>query len=428
MLDDIARKFNIDITWYYVFFIYFIMVIYGMCDNAKSVVFPLIKLDLNLDDDIQGYLVGTSLYGYSVMCVLGLVIMPYTGIKKTFQLAFLLVIIGFYATILAPSYAYLFPSLFTIWMGFGTLDIALHSLASAIFTTNSAIKYTVMHFFFGFGAIVGPFIVGGMKNYMNESYRSVYYFLLYLVLILFGYASFSSFEIAQVENSESVMNIKTSIKDPMVWFVGFILGLMEICELGVVNWSGLYFHDVYGMDVTKEGAWFSSAYYATFTCGRLFLGYFVEKLGYMRSLYLCSITTIIVMIVSFVIGRNGIYLLLFVGLPIGLNWPTIMSVGVKIWKEKAPINSCFIIFLNSFINSLSQVIIGYLNKYIGPGWGFRSLVVYVFITLICLIILNRYVGKTLDEAHQEEIRMKKERKEKEEASNNVNQSLLTGQI
>lgn len=224
------------------------------------------------------------------------------------------------------------------------------------------------------------------------------------------------------------MNIKTSIKDPMVWFVGFILGLMEICELGVVNWSGLYFHDVYGMDVTKEGAWFSSAYYATFTCGRLFLGYFVEKLGYMRSLYLCSITTIIVMIVSFVIGRNGIYLLLFVGLPIGLNWPTIMSVGVKIWKEKAPINSCFIIFLNSFINSLSQVIIGYLNKYIGPGWGFRSLVVYVFITLICLIILNRYVGKTLDEAHQEEIRMKKERKEKEEASNNVNQSLLTGQI
>lgn len=406
-----------------------------MCDNAKSVVFPLIKLDLNLDDDTQGYLVGTSLYGYSCACVVGTLLIPFTGIKKSLQLAFLIIIAGFYATILAPSYTYLFPALFTIWMGFGMIDISIHSLGSAIFTADSAIKYTIMHFFFGFGAIVGPFIVGGMKNYMNESYRSVYYFLLFLVLFLFGYTSFSSFELNEVENSESVMNIMTSLKDPMVWYVGFILGLMEICELGVVNWSGLYFHDVYGMDVTVEGAWFSSAYYFTFTFGRLFLGYFVEKIGYMRSLYICCLSIIVVMIISFIIGKYGIYLLLFVGLPIGLNWPIIMSIGVKIWKEKAPINSCFIIFLQSTINSLSQLVIGNLNKYIGPGWGFRSLVVYVFITFICLIILDRYVGKTLDEAHEEEIRMKRREKEEKEReaeiqknTNNVNESLLTGQI
>lgn len=388
-----------EIIWHTIL-LYIIMAIYGMSQSVKTVVLPLIRIDLNLTNKTQGLLLSTSWYGYCFTCFIGTIIISFIGMKRTLQIGILLLFIGFYGTILAPSYIYLFITLFLTWSSFGLYDIATNSMGSAIFKTETGIKYNLLHFFYGIGSIIAPIIASFMINIMDESYRSPYYFLLFPTLLMFGLVSFTNFDVAEVVESENSMHLMKALKDPIVWFMGIILGFMEVAETGISDWAGLYFYDVYGYDVTKEGALFASVYFVMFTLSRLLMGFVVEKVGYMKSLYACSLLIMTIMLTSFIIGKYELYILMLLGAPVALEYPTMMSIGVKIWGKEAPMKTCVIIFLYSAINPIFQLVVGYVNDLIGNEWGYRSLLIYQLITFILLLIINIFIGKKLNEEHE----------------------------
>lgn len=410
-------------SYYHIVLIYAIMLLFGMSENVKAVVFPKIRESLGISNEILGSIIAVSGYGYTVTCCIApLVFIPLIGIKRSLQLGIISSFVGFYGTILAKQYYYLYITLFCVWMAFGMFEVSTNSMAAAIFTKNSALKYSIMHFFYGLGSIISPYIATLMIMLMNESYRSAYYFLLFPALILFGLVSFSNFNIQEVQESESKMNVINALKDPLVWFIGLIVGMMEITELGTCDWAGLYFQDVYGMSVEVEGAKFASLFYLTFTISRLTMGYFVERIGYLNTLIINTILVIIIMISGFIAGRHGLYILMLSGAPIGLNWPVAMSVGVKVWGSEASIKTCIIIGLGSTLNAIFQYVTGMINDRIGNAWGYRSLVVYVIITLFLLLILYCWIGKQLKETKEQEDKERAE--EKQKVIDEQNQSLI----
>jgi fucose permease len=188
--------------------------------------------------------------------------------------------------------------------------------------------------------------------------------------------------------AEEKISFGQALKNPTVWAFSITLGLMVVIEFSSSNWGGLYFQDVYGFDPSVEGAAFVSKFYIFFTVSRLLSGFAIEKIGYMRSLFISCFGALIVFALGFLFKARGIYILPVLGFFIGMMWPTIMAVAIIHFKKNAAVFTSAIIVLGGALNAGLQAVIGITNRRLGPAWGYRSSMLYALIMTICLFILH----------------------------------------
>ena len=287
-----------------------------------------------------------------------------------------------------------------VWMGFGFFEVGDNVIATLLFTENSAVYLNLMHFFYGLGAITGPQIASGFVNWLNDGYQGVYKGLSVIVVVLFVILIFTPFSTLKKVNTptdseSSGGSICSIFKRPYVWLCAITLGFMEVIEFGASNWGALYYRDVYGFDVTKEGALFVSMFYILFTASRLLSGFLIEKIGCFVSLFSSLVIVIVIYVVGFLCGPHGRWVIPFTGWFIGIMFPTYMCLLMQIFGAESSRISSIVIFLSGATNGLVQLLIGYINEYIGNEWGFRCNVIYTLIPFILLCFV-RLQGKKME--------------------------------
>jgi fucose permease len=134
-----------------------------------------------------------------------------------------------------------------------------------------------------------------------------------------------------------------------------------------------------------------SFFFILLTLSRLVSGLVIEKIGYMRSLFIAIIGTILVLLVGFGLGRNGIWILPLSGLFVAVLFPTTLAVVMKIFGADAQAIIGVLITVGGAINGTFQLVIGLTNQYAGPAWGYRSCLLYAVLALILLIVLAKKV-------------------------------------
>ena len=369
---------------------YATMTMFGIIENLKGVTFPLIKDVFNASYDFQGYLVSISWYGYVIFCLVSTIVINRFGVKSSIVLGYGFTLVGCVITAFVPSFVTVILSLMVVWMGFGFWEVGNNALAQQVFTKNSAVYLNLMHFFYGLGAIIGPQIASLLVRLTQDSYKGVYKLITIPVVVFFLLALITPFSSSTNTNSNdssenskklSVCNV---LRMPFVWLCAVTLGFMEVIEFGASNWGALYYRDVYGLSVEKEGATFVSLFYVLFTVSRLFSGFIIEKLGYYTSLFGSLIIVIIIYVVGFAVGKNGIWVIPFTGYFIGIMFPTYMCLMMRIFPENTSLISSVVIFISGATNGLVQLLIGYVNEFIGNEWGFRCNVIYTLIP--CLLL------------------------------------------
>jgi fucose permease len=292
--------------------------------------------------------------------------------------------------------------------GFGFFEIGLNGMGVRIFTVRSGLMLNFLHFFFGFGAIGGPKLAGFLINKLDLSWQHVYPIALAPVCIFFVISMFAKFpgkmkdeEIAlnqagvqKNETAPDQISIFRALKEPMVWIFGLIMGFICSIEACSISWSGLYLQDVFGLDPATSGAAFVSAFFLFYTLSRLFGGFFIEKIGYVKVTIAASVIITVLLLASFCLGRPGIYLLPVSGIFIALPYPTMLAVSVGVFKKKAQAMSPAIISIAFVLNGLAQFGFGLSNRFIGAAWAYRSCVLYG-IVLVILSLKLRTMMKNL---------------------------------
>lgn len=392
---------------------YATMIMFGVLENTKGVTFTSINKEFQVSYDQQGYLVSFSWYGYVIFCLVCAFVMKRWGLKPAILCGYIFNCLGCIAAAYAPNFATVVLSLMVLWMGFGFYEVGYNALASILFTENSAVYLNLMHFFYGFGAIVGPQVASWLERLLNDSYRGVYRGLFFVMAVLFIFSiiiPYSAVEKKQSNNEESngSISISSMFKMPYIWVASITLGFMEVMEFLAANWGTLYYRDVYGLDPNKEGATFLSFFYVMFTITRLVSGYIIERLGYYTSLFGVLVIVIIIYIVGLLMGVNGRWVIPLTGFFIGTMFPTYMCVLMKVFGDEAGNMSSIVIFLSGATNGLVQLIIGYVNEWIGYEWGFRAGVIYTLIPCILLFITKKMgeeVSKSFNKPKLNEIEM-----------------------
>jgi fucose permease len=372
--------------------IYATMFLFGLIDNAKGVTYPLIKAEFGVNYDSQGGLVSTAILGYVVFCLIASLFLHRYGTKRSLLAGYVAVCIGAVAALVSPSFWIAAGTLLIVNAGFGFFEVGSNALASVVFTRRAALMMNLMHFFYGFGAIVGPKATGILTDTLHLTWRHVYLLIIAPTAAVALFILFTRFRGKAAGTNvsgagASKISFLSVLKNPVVWIFCLTLGFMEVFEFGAANWGGLYLNDMYGLDPRVAGATFISLFYAEFTLARLFGGWIIEKAGYMRSLIFSVAGTMAVFLIGFLLGEKGIWVLPSTGLFIGIMWPTLMAVAMRFYGADAPTITSVIITIAGAVNALCQFLIGLTNFYAGQAWGYRSCLVYATLTLLLLLAL-----------------------------------------
>jgi fucose permease len=379
------------------------MFLFGFLETIKGVSYPLIKNEFVVSYETQARMVSMLSIGYTVFVIVSGFMLSRFRVKTIFLVSLLLSFLSVSTIYFMPGYWTVAFSLLLLFAGFGIAEIAVNAVASEIFISKTALMMNLLHFMYGAGAIAGPWAAGIMANPagMNLHWRQIYVLFIPLVLIIFIPFIFTKFPGSQKsdtpyseqpEVSQKKHTFIAALKIPSVWAFGITLGIGVGLELAPANWAGLYFQDMYGMDPTTSGANFIAAYYIFFTLSRLISGFFIEKIGYLRSLFLTTIISTVILAVGFILGPTGIYILPALGFFLAIIWPVIIAIAIGRYGSKAPINTSAIIAISGLFNSLIQFVIGQINHR-AAGWGYRSCFVFAIILIALLIGLKKNMSK-----------------------------------
>jgi fucose permease len=385
-----------------VFILYGTMFLFGFLENIKGVSYPLIKTEFQASYEHQGIMVSLLSIGYVFCCIIAGIFLSHFGVKRVFLLGFAGLCAGLITVFFMPRFWPVMAALLLVFAGFGFFEIGINALATQVFTSRAALLMNLLHLFYGLGAVAGPKAAGILTGSGGPAlgWRQVYLWSVPLTLLFFIPTLLTRFpgEEAKTNPADKGKNAGKisflgAVKTPMVWLFGIALGLTIAIEMATPNWGSLYFQDVYGFDPSTTGANFISAYFILFTISRLISGFLIEKIGYMRSLLGAAAAIVLILIVGFLCGPQGIWVLPVQGFFIAIMWPTFMAEAIGCFGSESPVMTSAIIAIAGTLNALLQLVIGYVNRFLGAAWGYRGCLVYGLILVGFMLLLRTFTGR-----------------------------------
>ncbi|MDR1306827.1 MAG: MFS transporter [Treponema sp.] len=387
--------------------LYGTMFLFGFLENIKGVSYPLIKNEFTVSYETQGKMISVLSFSYTLFVVVSGFILGRYGVKKVYLFGLLCALGGVFSIYFMPGFWTAALSLLLLFAGFGVFEIGVNGVATQIFTEKGALMMSLLHFMYGLGAIISPKAAGILADPAGAAlgWRQMYLLTVPLVLLILVPAIFTRFPAAKdaaqsnapdaakgsVPNTGNVprFGFTAALRTSAVWAFGITLGLMMGIEMASSNWGGLYFQDVYGMNPATSGANFVSAFFLLFTLSRLVSGFIIERAGYMRSLVGAAAIAAAIFIAGFALGARGIYVLPAAGFFIAVWWPTFMAFAMGRFGERAPVMCSAVIAIGGLLNAGMQLAMGYINRYAGAAWGYRSCLGFSLILLCVLPGVNK---------------------------------------
>lgn len=375
------------------------MVILALGDGYKGVLMPIIKDDLSASFEQIGFLNSAVSFGNVLASLLAAFLLNHFGIKKTLITGYLIVFGVMISFLFIPSFGVAAAAFSLLRFGFVIYLMGINGLA-ATSTSSPGKMLTLTHFFYGFGAIFGPALAGYFLNNNIFTWKTI--FPATSVLIILVLLITLPTKMPQIKSSSDVegqkpeqvkVSIKSILRMPEVWLFAVTASFLGQLEVSTSLWGTLYLKDVLNVDPKTLGATFLSVFFLFFAVARLLSGFFIEKVGYVRTEKIAVASSILIMLTGFLLGEHGIWVLAASGFPIAIMWPTLLSIISRAFHQNAPVFMSMILSMCGVISIFMQFFTGWINQNIGPQWGYRYLLIPGTIGLILFTFLIRHLKK-----------------------------------
>jgi len=275
---------------------YLTFILIGIPSGFLGVAWPSIQKNFNLSLDFVGQLLLVSTIFYTLASFISGQIVSRLGFWKYLIIFSAFNAIGLFGQFLSPSWVVLL--LWTVAAGFGTggLDSGVNIF---IGTRYRATLVNWLHACFGIGATVGPAFMA-LLNQSGLSWRIGYLSIsiAQAALMVGVVLSRKVWTVAKpvsadgkAQTPESRPSLVSTLMVPAVWLGMLFFFVYTGAEITAGQWAYSLFTLGRHLPEATAGFW-TSMYWGSFTVGRMFLGFFVDRYGVSRVLRICMLAAI----------------------------------------------------------------------------------------------------------------------------------------
>lgn len=239
----------------------------GFPDAVLGVAWPEIRIDFSRNlADVSVILLFNSIGYFSSGALAGSILARF-GVGKTLAFSTLLVAAGLTGYAIAPSFWVLPFIAVSVGFGSGAVDAGLNFYAAEKYS-NMVMNW--LHAFFGFGAMIGPFIMAGTLSAdasWRWGYATVAMVTLVLAIVFVLVMNTWDEDVARVEETSRIP-ARRVMKMPLVWLqIGLFFAMVGI-EASVGIWTATLLRGRFLEDAATAGVW-AGLYWGAVGLGRL---------------------------------------------------------------------------------------------------------------------------------------------------------------
>ncbi|WP_159881685.1 MFS transporter [Paenibacillus puerhi] len=349
-------------------------IIFGFSENIKGPAIPRIQFEFSLSEAQLGSLLSLNALGYLIACSFTAFLTRLWGIKRVMVIAFGSMALSGIFIYLSQQYTMFSASYFLMYIGNGMLEIGLAVLGARIFVKNTGMMMNLSHGFYGLSSVVAPLAAAGLMKVQIGDYlldwRGMYLVMLLLSIIPIMFALISRFPGDDIKQ-EDRLPFKTLLKDPVLWFLVFILTFGVVSELAVGGWLVNFLEKAYGWE-TVSASGMLSAFFLCFSFGRIFLGIITDRIGYVLSLVIFSAISAICTFIAIFGGESVAYLFAASGIGIAMIYPTVMAFIAKRYPTGSDTAVTFTVTMMGVGSVIGNYVIGIVSELVRHSSGMDS--------------------------------------------------------
>ena len=268
---------------------FFAFFVFGFSDNLKGAVLPALLQDMKFNYALGGTILLGAYIGFMIATLTSGLLADAVGQKAVLLLAGVCLAIGVggFSSFSAPVVLTLSMSI--LGFGMGCLELGCNALIVSLHAADKGRYLNLMAVLHGMGSMIAPLYIGWMLT-NNNTWRTIYrldLILIGLLILYFSLMRFPKVDSAASEKIDFKHLGKSAFSTEMLLYYAAITMYVTI-ELGIGSWIVEFLQKDRGQSVTQSTQALS-LFFGLIMLGRFVGSFFVERLGYLKSILVMSL-------------------------------------------------------------------------------------------------------------------------------------------
>jgi MFS transporter, FHS family, glucose/mannose:H+ symporter len=364
---------------------FFAFFIFGFTDNLKGPTLPAMLAEMNINYGVGGNIFFSQYVGFLIATLLTGILADRFGLKLVILLAGVCLALGVGGYSTFRTVSLLSTSLFVIGLGLGAFELGPNAVIVSLYHRQKGLYLNLMAVMHGLGATLAPLFAGWLFS-LDVIWRAIYRWDLVLIGVFIILSIFLRFPKAQESTSLDFSNVpRVAFKDRMPLYYLAIM-LYVAAEIGVASWLVIYLQEIRGVSVLLSNQALA-LFFAMLMAGRLFGGFFVHRVGYLRSVLVAAFCAL----VSISIGTftNLSFFLPLTGFFFSIIFPTITATVSDTHKENVNTLLGLLFTFAGLGGVFGPWLVAWGSELFGLQIGFTVNLMLVSLMLVSVLILFR---------------------------------------
>ena len=363
--------------------------VFGFTDNLKGPTLPSMLAELNISYGTGGNIFFGEYLGFLIATLITGILADRFGLKSVILLAGLLLGIGVSGYSFFSSAILLSGSLFVLGLGLGALELGPNAIIVTLHHERKGLYLNLMSVLHGLGSLVAPLFAGWLLS-LSVSWRVIYRWDVLLIAIFFILFIFLRFPKAEEKAQLDFRHIpQIAFKGQLPWFYVAITFYVA-AEIGLASWLVTFLQQIRSAPVALSNQSLS-LFFAMMMIGRLVGGFFVHRIGYLRSILIMTIGSLVCIIAGLFGPKELSFLLPVTGFFFSIIFPTITAAVSDSYTENANTILGVLFTFAGLGGLIGPWLIAWGSDLFGLVFGFSTIILFVFILLVSVMILAKRI-------------------------------------
>jgi fucose permease len=364
--------------------------VFGFTDNLKGPTLPAMLAELNISYGTSGNIFFGEYLGFLIATLITGILADRFGLKSVILLAGVFLGIGVGGYSFFQSAILLSGSLFVLGMGLGALELGPNAIIVSLHHERKGLYLNLMAVLHGLGSLVAPLLAGWLLS-ISVSWRLIYRWDILLIAIFVLIFIFLRFPKAEEKAQLDFRHIpQIAFKGQLPWFY-VAIAFYVAAEIGLASWLVTFLQETRGISVTASNQSLS-LFFAMLMIGRLLGGFFVQRIGYLRSILFMTIGGTICIVAGLFGPKETFFLLPITGLFFSIIFPTFTAAVSDTHTENA--NTILgVLFTFAGVGGLiGPWLIAWGSDLFGLQTGFSIIIIFMMILFISVATLMKRIS------------------------------------